>query len=388
MILHIDMDAFYASVEQLDNPNLKGKCVIVGGSSKRGVVSAASYEARKLGIHSAMPIFKARKKCPDGVFLWPRMARYKEISKTIMAFLTTFSPLVEQVSIDEAYLDITGTLRLMGNPVDIGMNIKRKIKDTVNLTCSVGIAPNKFLAKIASDMDKPDGIFIITPKETGAFIETLPIKKVPGVGKKTEKTLELLGIHTLGQVNGFSKKVLISKLGKYGQRLIELASSEDHSQVIPSSVRSSVSSETTLQEDTKDETLLKKQLLLQAEDVGQQLRNLDKKARTIIIKIKFSDFKQITRSKTFKTHTNTTKTIYKEAKKLFETCKITKKIRLIGVGVSGFSDKSIPIQQDLFKGKIGKNDDWDRVDKAMDNINKKFGKGAIERAVLKKDQSP
>lgn len=385
MILHIDMDAFYASVEQRDNPDLKGKCVIVGGTSKRGVVSAASYEARRFGVHSAMPVFKARELCPDAVFLRPRMGRYKDVSGDIMAILATFSPLVEQVSIDEAYLDMHGTLHLMDNPGDFAMNIKNTIRQGTGLTCSIGVAPNKFLAKIASDMNKPDGLFIIMPEQTAEFIETLPIEKVPGVGKKTGKTLELLGIQTLGQVNRFPRKILIKKLGKYGHRLIELAAAEDHSCVTPFTERSSVSSETTLQEDTRDIHILEKQILLEAEDVARQLRKMDRKAKTITIKIKFSDFKQITRSKTISPPTSTAETIFQAAKKLFRTCEITRDIRLIGVGASGLTDLCRPVQMTLFENRKKTEKGWEKVEKAVDSINRKYGKRTVERAVLKKD---
>jgi DNA polymerase-4 len=200
MILHIDMDAFYASVEQLDNPRLKNKCVIVGGTSNRGVVSAASYEARRFGIHSAMPIYQAKQKCPHGIFVPPRMSRYKAVSKKVMALLRDFSPLVEPVSIDEAYMDITGCQRLFGEPQETAGEIKRQIKETVQLTCSIGVAPNKFLAKIASDLEKPDGLTLILPDRVAEFIDSLPIKKVPGVGKKMYRQLELLRIRTLGDV--------------------------------------------------------------------------------------------------------------------------------------------------------------------------------------------
>ena len=223
MILHIDMDAFYASVEQLDDPRLKNKCVVVGGTSNRGVVSAASYEARRFGVRSAMPIYQARQKCPHGIFVPPRMDRYQAISKKIMTILRDFSPLVEPVSIDEAYVDITGCQRLFGEPLEIAREIKGKIWDTVNLTCSVGIAPKKFLAKIASDMQKPDGLTMIPADEVAAFVESLPVGKVPGIGNKMHRQLELLGIRALGDVRRLPQKTLLQHLGKFGARLHALA---------------------------------------------------------------------------------------------------------------------------------------------------------------------
>ena len=204
--LHIDMDAFYASVEKLDDPRLKNKCVIVGGTSSRGVVSAASYEARRYGVHSAMPIFKAKQKCPHGVFVPPRMGRYKEVSKKVMALLKEFSPLVEPVSIDEAYMDITGCRRLFGEPQEIAREIKEKIRDRVQLTCSVGVAPNKFLAKIASDLEKPDGLTVILPDQVSQFVESLAIQKVPGVGKKWSASWNCWAFEPWGMFNGYRNK--------------------------------------------------------------------------------------------------------------------------------------------------------------------------------------
>ena len=212
VILHIDMDAFYASVEQLDNPALKGAPVIVGGTSNRGVVSAASYEARKFGIHSAMPIFQAKQKCPDGVYLPVRMNRYQEVSRQVMEILKGFSPLIEQVSIDEAYMDISGVDKLLGLQRDIGLEVKGRIRETTSLACSIGIAPNKFLAKVASDMDKPDGLTIVPPEKVLQFIEKLSIEKVPGVGKKTVRTLNKMGVFTLGHIQQLSGHELLKKI--------------------------------------------------------------------------------------------------------------------------------------------------------------------------------
>lgn len=382
MILHIDMDAFYASVEQLDNPDLKGKCVIVGGQSNRGVVSAASYEARKYGVRSAMPIFMAKRKCPEGVFVSPRIQRYKEVSKKIMKLLCDFSPLVEPVSIDEAYIDITGGERLLGSPEQVGINIKEKIKKKVNLTCSVGIAPNKFLAKIASDMDKPDGLFIIKPDEAHEFIKSLAINKVQGIGKKTGSLLENLGITTLGDVKKYRKKMLLNRLGKSGKRLIELSACIDKSPVTPFTQRKSVSTEHTLSEDTKDPAILKKFLLKHSEDVGRELRRLNVKAKTITLKLKHADFKQITRSTTIDNPTQSSETIYSTACRLFLKYRLKTKIRLIGVGASSFVPSAMPFQMELFKRKEKKGNNWEKVERAIDTIIEKFGKDAVRRATL------
>jgi DNA polymerase-4 len=382
MILHIDMDAFYASVEQLDNPWLKGKCVIVGGTSNRGVVSASSYEARRFGVRSAMPIFQARQKCPDGVFVPPRMERYKEVSKKIMAILREFSPQVEVVSIDEAYMDVSGSQRLHGDPETVAMNIKNEIKEKLGLACSVGVAPGKFLAKVASDMDKPDGLTIIQPQQVHQFIESLPVQKVPGVGKKTFLQLESMGIKTLGDVNRFPDKMLLDRLGKFGHRLIELASGRDHSTVTPWSPHKSVSSERTLGEDTRDKKLLHKYLLKQSEEVARQLRKANFKARTITLKLKHADFKQFTRSKTISTPTRSSETIYQHAASVLDNYELTQKIRLIGVGTSGFKSAGQPVQLDLFD-RVKKSDrTWEKVDRTLESITKKFGRDAIKRGTL------
>ncbi|MDO9529003.1 MAG: DNA polymerase IV [Syntrophales bacterium] len=383
MILHIDMDAFYASVEELDNPQLKGKCVIVAGQSERSVVSAANYEARKFGVHSAMPVFQARQKCPEAVFLPPRMGRYKELSAKIMSILCEFSPLVEPSSIDEAYVDITGCERLLGGVRESALSIKKRIKETLNLTCSLGAAPNKFLAKIASDMDKPDGLTIIVPENVEQFIKTLPIHKVPGVGKNTHSKLELLGIKTLGDVKKYPGEILVKKFGKFGHRLMELADGIDRSAVTPTAETKSVSSEETLLEDTDDKQVLKKYILKQAEKIGRELRKLEVRAKTISIKIKHSDFKQITRSVTIKNPTQSSEVIIREAFQLLENYGMPKKVRLIGVGASNLVLKAEPIQIDIFERDDTKSSNWEKLDQAIDTITDKFGTDAIKRASLK-----
>ena len=383
MILHIDMDAFYASVEKLDDPRLKHKCVIVGGTSNRGVVSAASYEARRFGVHSAMPIYQAKQKCPHGVFVPPRMGRYKEVSKKVMSLLREFSPLVEPVSIDEAYLDITGSQRLFGEPQDIAREIKRRIHESVHLTCSIGVAPNKFLAKIASDLEKPDGLTLIMPEEVPQFIESLPIKKVPGVGKKTMRQLKTLGIRTLGDVHRLPEKTLLKHLGKFGRRLRALSAGSDASPVTPHAPHKSISSERTLAADTRDVKLLKSYLLSQSAKVARQLRQAGVRARTIVIKIKDADFRTATRRTTIAIPTQSSKTIYRHAAQLIDDFNITKKIRLIGVGTTGFSAVTASVQLGLFDQKEKSSENWEKVDKTLDSISQKFGKDVIGRAALK-----
>jgi len=383
MILHIDMDAFYASVEQLDNPWLRGKCVMVGGTSNRGVVMASSYEARKFGVRSAMPIFQAKQRCPDGIFIAPRMKRYKEVSKKVMALLGDFTPQVQVVSIDEAYLDLSGGQRLHGDPEKTALKIKQEIRNSLQLTCSVGVAPGKFLAKVASDMNKPDGLTIIRPQDVKAFIETLPIQKVPGVGEKSFRQLESMGIKTLGDIQKVPEQMLLNRLGKFGNRLIELSCGMDCSVVTPHSPHKSVSSECTLGEDTRDKELLNRYLLKQAEEVARQLRKADVKARTITLKLKHADFTLVTRSKTIDRPTQSSKTIHSHAVRLLDNYRLTRKIRLVGVGTSGFQSAGLPVQLDLFDTVTEKGNNWEKVDRTLETITKKFGRDAIKRATLK-----
>lgn len=386
MILHVDMDAFYASVEELDNPQLKGKCVIVAGQSERSVVSAANYETRKFGVHSAMPVFQARERCPGAIFLPPRMGRYKELSARFMSVLREFSPLVEPVSIDEAYVDITGCERLFGGVGEIALTIKKRIKERLSLVCSLGAAPNKFLAKIASDMDKPDGLTIIMPEHVEQLINSLPIHKVPGVGKNTHDKLQLLGIETLGDVKKIPEKILIKKLGKFGHRLTELADGIDRSAVIPLSETKSVSAEKTLPEDIDDKQVLKKYILGQVEKIGRELRKLKIKARTVSIKIKHSDFKQVTRSVTIKDPTQSSEVIIREAFQLLENYRMPNKIRLIGVGVSNLVSDAEPVQIDIFESDDVKISNWEKLNEAIDTITNKFGTDVIKRASLKDEK--
>jgi DNA polymerase-4 len=330
-----------------------------------------------------MPIFQAKQKCPEGIFIPPRMNRYKEISKKIMSLLREFTPLVEAVSIDEAYLDISDTTLLHGDPEDIAIQIKHRIKDTVNLTCSIGVAPIKFLAKIASDMNKPDGLTVILPDDVPGFIDTLPIQKVPGVGKKTYRQLELMGITKLGDINKYPEKTLLDRLGKFGKRLMELAAGNDRSQVTPFSQHKSVSSERTLAEDTRDKSLLKRYLLKQAEEVARHLRKSGSRGKTITIKLKHSDFKQITRSITITTPTQSSKKIFQHAASLLDDYKAEKKLRLIGVGVSNLISNEMPVQMDLFERRKNRSGGWTQVDRTVEDITKKFGRDAIKRATFK-----
>ncbi len=382
MIIHVDMDAFYASVEQLDNPDLKGQCVMVGGTTNRGVVSAASYEARKYGVHSAMPIFQAKQKCPNGVFVPPRMSRYKAVSQRILAILKGYSPLVEMVSIDEAYIDISGCTGILGPPREIALTIKKQVQTETCLTCSVGVAPVRFLAKIASDLDKPDGLTIIRPEQVNCFIDSLAIQKVPGVGKKSTEQLNRLGVRFLGDIKHYPKEMLTKRLGKFGYRLIDLSNGIDTTPVSPESEHKSVSSELTLAKNTMDTRYLKQTLLQQSERVGRELRKMGVKAKVVTLKLKHDDFKQVTRRITIQSPTQSTDTIYREAARLLDQYSLAQKVRLVGVGASGFISATEPVQMSIFDKTPAGSGNWEKVDKTLDHIGKKFGKDAVHRASL------
>jgi DNA polymerase-4 len=386
MILHLDMDAFYASVEQLDQPWLRGRCVIVGGSSKRGVVSAASYEARRFGVRSAMPMFQARQLCPQGVFVSPRMNRYQQVSRDVLSILREFSPLVEPVSIDEAFLDLSGTAGLHGPPAALASSLKQRIRRSLHLSCSVGVAPNRFLAKIASDFNKPDGLTVIAPDEVSAFIERLPIEKVPGVGPKTQDKAAALGIRFLGDIRRFPMAILASIFGAYGARLLELSHGIDPTPVTPDSLSKSLSSECTLAEDTCEEAALARCLLQQAEEVAAALRQEGVRARTVVLKIKHADFKLVTRRTTFTPPARSSKELYRQALRLLEEYRPTQKIRLIGLGATGFVPADVPRQQGLFAARAETSGQgWEKVDRTVAVIKDRFGDGVIQRATLKKD---
>lgn len=385
IILHMDMDAFFASVEQMDNPSIRGKCVVVGGKSQRGVVAAASYEARKFGVRSAMPIFQARQRCPELIIVPPRRKRYTELSGKVMSILRSFSPLVEQVSIDEAFVDVTGCRRLYGPGQQIARRIKDQIHDQAGLTCSIGVAPNKFLAKIASDLDKPDGLTVIEPQQVPAFIEKLPIGKVPGVGRRAQQVLSAMGIKTLGQVRRYPHTLLTKKLGKFGHRLISLSKGEDDSAVVTHSDAKSISTETTLSENTVDRKLLADYLLSQSQSIARQLRRKKVRSRTITLKIKTSDFKLHSRSRTLAKPVQSAELIYQAAMELFNQFVLTKEVRLIGVGAGTLQSTSMPVQADLFPGKEqAKDQKWEKVDRVMDAVTERFGKQAVIRGRLDK----
>jgi len=380
-IIHIDMDAFYAAVEQRDNPSLRGLPVIVGGEAeKRGVVSAASYEARAFGVRSAMPTSQAKRLCPQGIFLRVRMHRYHEVSEQILAILKEYTPLVEPLSLDESYLDVTGSEKLFGPPSKIAQEIKRKINQTTGLTASAGIAPHKFLAKIASDWKKPDGLVEIKPEEVEKFLRELPIAKLGGVGKSTEEVLQALGIFKVGQLANYPPALIEKKLGKFGLEMVALAKGQDDRPVTPHWDPKSISQEETFTPDLQDLPDMRKALLEQAEGVGWELRRQKLKGYTVQLKVRYPDFILVTRSATLPSPTDQGMAIYLTAVQLLDkTDALNKKARLIGVGVFNLRRRDEPEQRSLFDSHQKKGE---RSTAAIDQIWEKFGRGAVTRASL------
>ena len=378
-IIHIDMDAFYASVEQLDNPTLVGKAVIVGGAAEaRGVVSAASYEARKFGVHSAMPMGRATRLCPQAVVLPVRMQRYVELSRQIRNILDRYTTKVEPISIDEAFLDVTNCVRFLGPATTIGRNINNAIKEEVKLTASVGIAPNKFLAKLASDLHKPDGFVVITEENKQEILDPLSVSKIWGVGKATEKTLLSHGIKTIADLRTQPLASLKAIVGNCAADLLALAQGEDDRQVETETQAKSLSSEETFATDIVDYDALKNVLFGQVQEVAERLRHKELQANTIVLKLRYGDFRTLTRSKSLTEPTATTEILWQVAKEVFQKWydKDGGALRLIGFGVSGLVSEQEG-QKTLFEDPLEKK--HKSIDKTVDAIRQKFGRDALKR---------
>jgi DNA polymerase-4 len=377
-ILHVDMDAFYASVEQRDRPELRGLPVIVGGSAEhRGVVSAASYEARRFGVHSAMPTATARRLCPEGIFLPVRMAHYAQISRQIREILLSFTPLVEPLSLDEAFLDVHGCEGLFGPAPEIARLIKQRIRTEAGLVASVGVAPNKFLAKLAGDLAKPDGLAVLPADKVAEFLAPLPVSRIWGVGARAEKRLHALGVHTVGQLAALPERVLAGHFGEAGRHLWELANGRDDRQVVPDREAKSISTETTFARDLDDLEGLRGILLDQVEQVAGRLRQHGLRARTIDLKVRSSDFRTRNRSLSLDEPSDVTEEIWRAAGILFERALTPDvlPVRLLGVGATKLTSAAA-VQGQLF------DDDRQRqraVDRAVDAIRQQFGGGAIRR---------
>lgn len=382
MILHVDMDAFYAAVEQLDQPALRGKPVVVGGSSSgRGVVMAASYEARRYGIHSAMPGRRALELCPTAVFVKGRMSRYAEVGRQIREIFHRFTPLVQPLSLDEAFLDVSGSERLFGSGAAIGRTIKRTIRAEVGLTASVGVAPLKFVAKIASDLHKPDGFVEVPADRVQAFLDPLPVEKLWGVGRKGSTRLRRLGIRRIGDLRAFRVADLTTGLGSWGEHLWRLAHGLDPRAVVPDRIAKQISHERTFHHDVDDEATLRAVVSHLCEQTARRLRRSSRTARTVTIKYRREDFRTFARSRTLRHPTASTTRIFACASELLvEMRKIEPRpVRLIGVGVGSLSDNRQPRQQYLFDVE-GESSCQDRLDKAMDALTDTLGDAAVYRA--------
>ena len=381
VIVHVDMDAFFASVEQLHHPEWRGKPVIVGADPRegrgRGVVSTASYEARKYGIHSAMPISKAYRLCPHGIYVAPHGKLYSDYSKQIFEILYHFTPIVEILSIDEAFLEVTGSLHLFNSIENLGKEIKKQIFEVTKLTASLGIAPNKSVAKIASDFIKPDGLTIVFQEDIQKFLDPLPITKLFGVGKKMHEILQHLGINTVKDLCNYPKAFLEDKFGEMGAHIYNMARGIDDRRVQIDDEIKSISHETTFETDLVDEEHLNNTMLHLAAKVGQRLRKRNLKGKTIQLKIRFDDFTTFTRRKTLVNYTHLTDDIYKIGLKMLkEFYPLEKPIRLIGIGVSHIIDEK-GMQISLWDIQ---NEKKLALEKIMDQIQEKFGKSAIIHA--------
>lgn len=378
-ILHVDMDAFYASVEQRDDPSLQGKPVVVGGRPEgRGVVSAASYEARKYGIHSAMPLAEALRRCPEAVFLPVNGRKYREVSARIMEIFLTYTPLVEPLSLDEAFLDITASTSLFGPADRIALTIKERIQAELYLTASVGLACNKFLAKLASDLKKPDGFVIVPPDKIQEFLDPLPVERIWGVGGKTARQLHGLHVKTVKELRRLDLKDLTKLFGTLGTQLYHLARGMDERSVESERRVKSIGHETTFPQDLADYEELQTTLLKLSIDVGRRLRKNSLKGKTITLKVRYADFRTLTRSHTLLRTTDLDDVIYQEACSLLKEVSLKEPVRLIGVTVHNLTDR-VEDQLALFAEP---QPDKEVLTKVLDLVREKYGEKSITRARL------
>ena len=377
-ILHVDMDAFYASVEQRDNPDLRGKPLVVGGGDNRGVVAAASYEVREFGVRSAMPIAEARRRCPQLIRVAPRMSHYKSVSSQIFAIFNEFTPLVEGLSLDEAFLDVTASRTLHGSGPNIARAIKQAILKRTNLTASVGVAENKLVAKIASDLDKPDGVVIVTADNCRSILDPLPVSVIPGIGPQTLVRLHAVNIRTVSELRLAPNHNLEAIFGRYSQRTRERAAGIDNRPVVSDREEKSISAEETFDVDLSDRKDMDRELLALSESTARRLRKSQLQAGTIQIKIRQSDFQTFTRQKSQRPPVNNTDQIYRIAQDLLSAWleeNPDARIRLLGVGSSNFSPAE---QRDLFSDTEDSTSAG--VDKAVDSIQDRFGTESLGRA--------
>jgi len=382
-ILHVDMDAFYASVEERDNPKLKGKAVVVG-VGKRGVVSAANYEARKFGIRAAMPIYKAKALAPHAVFIAPNMARYAEVSEQVMAIFRDVTPHVEPISLDEAFLDVTGARRLLGSGIEIADQIRKRVEKDLGITCSVGIAHNKFIAKIASGHCKPNGVLEVDPGKMLEFLHPLAANEIWGVGPKTNELLEKMGLFTIADIANTPRSTLIRVLGQAsGASLYELAWGRDYRDVITEHAEKSISASQTFDVDLYQPEEILKEFLRLTEKSADRMRAKGLATNTISIKVRFADFKTISRSRTLDLPTTGTQEIFEVAKSLYLGLELDRVlVRLVGVSLD-----SLVVNDDVTQMVLGeRTSSWQQADRAIDRVKAKFGRSSLRPARLVDDK--
>lgn len=382
-ILHVDMDAFFASVELLDRPDARGKPAIVGHPGPRSVVTSATYEARKFGVRSAMPVSQALRLCPQAIILPPHMHKYKEYSEKVMAIFSEVTPLVEALSIDEAFLDVAGARRLLGSPRRIAELIRARVYSETGLSCSVGAAPTKFMAKLASGRAKPDGVLVIAESAIISYLRPLPVGALWGVGASTQQALERLGMRTVADLADAPLHVLQKAVGDAsGRKLHELANGRDPRSVVTETREKSVGHEMTFETDVSDQDLLRRELLRLSNQVGERLRKHGFVGRTVALKLRFSDFRTVTRSRTLGEPTNVGRRIFEEAWQVYEGLDLGRTpIRLIGVRAEQLLDgggDSLALWDP--------DDEWRETERTLDAVSARFGRGMIGPASLVKRQ--
>jgi DNA polymerase-4 len=389
-ILHIDMDAFYASVELVTRPELRGKPVIVGGG-QRGVVLSATYEARAMGVHSAMPMSRARRAAPDAIVIEPHHERYAEVSAGVMALFNSITPLVEPLSLDEAFLDVSGALRRLGSPTAIAELIRARVYDEQRITCSVGVAPTKFIAKLASTQIKPDGLLVVPADQVTAFLHPLPVGALWGVGERTEERLTSLGLRTVGDIAHTPVDTLVRALGQAsGQRLHDLAWGRDDRAVVPDAAEKSIGNEQTFARDIDDPQVIAREILRLAQKVAARARRHEIRGRTVVLKIRFADFTTITRSRTLDTGTDVGQVIYETAVDLYAALRLQRaRIRLVGVRLEGLVDREGSTEQLLFDdGLTASPIDRRAAEVAADRLRDRFGHDVVRPARLWVEDDP
>ena len=382
-ILHVDMDAFYASVELVTRPELRGKPVIVGGG-QRGVVLSGTYEARALGIHSAMPMSRARRIAPQAIVIEPHHERYAEVSAGIMAIFSSVTPIVEPLSLDEAFLNVSGALRRLGSATAIAELIRARVYDEQRITCSVGVASTKFVAKLASTQAKPDGLLVVPIDKVTAFLHPLPVGALWGVGERTEERLVSLGLRTVGDLAHTPVETLTRALGQAsGDRLHDLAWGRDERGVVPDAVEKSIGNEETFARDIDDPEMIHREILRLAQKVAARVRRQGHLGRTVVLKVRFADFTTITRSRTLDTPTDVGQVIYTTAVELYAALRLQRaRIRLVGVRLEGLLDAAARVEQLIFDDSAADPADRRAAEVAADRLRERFGRDVVRPARL------